>query len=156
MGRRSKLTPEMHTKIIALIKAGNYIETACEAIGVHKGTYYNWHKQGEREYLEVEKLKKARKKIPKKLSESIFLDFFNAIKVARAVSEAKYLDCIRKAADGGAWQAAAWFLERTRFKQYGRKEAVQLTGEDGEPIKAQIYLPDNKRNGPDSDNDKEV
>lgn len=34
----------------------------------------------------------------------------------------------------GAWQAAAWILERRWPRDYGRREAVEMSGPDGGPL----------------------
>jgi hypothetical protein len=51
---------------------------------------------------------------------------------------------IEDAAAGGTWQAAAWFLERTNRKDYGRNESVEITGKDGGPVKSQVVGDDQR------------
>ncbi|MCH7950618.1 MAG: hypothetical protein IH875_09125, partial [Candidatus Dadabacteria bacterium] len=33
-----------------------------------------------------------------------------------------------------SWQAAAWFLERTDFEEFGNKSKFEHTGTDGKPM----------------------
>jgi transposase len=47
-GRPSKLTPELQAEIILLLKAGNFVETACNNVGINKSTFYDWIKKGEK------------------------------------------------------------------------------------------------------------
>ncbi|GAI79278.1 unnamed protein product [marine sediment metagenome] len=46
IGKNTKLTPELQEKIIKYIRGGNYVETACNAVGVHKTNFYIWLKRG--------------------------------------------------------------------------------------------------------------
>lgn len=47
MGRPSKLTPERQDEIVELLKAGNYVETACALVGVGRSTFYDWMEKAE-------------------------------------------------------------------------------------------------------------
>jgi hypothetical protein len=42
MPAKSKLTPEIHAKIISFVRGGAYIETAAIAAGIGKRTLYDW------------------------------------------------------------------------------------------------------------------
>lgn len=42
-----KLTPELQHKVVAYLESGVTVENICDAIGIHKSTYYDWIKQGE-------------------------------------------------------------------------------------------------------------
>ena len=66
--------------------------------------------------------------------EKVYLDFSDSIK--RAVQKARQVNLavIRKAAQDGSWQAAAWFLERTDFEHFGNKSKFEHTGKDGKPV----------------------
>ena len=44
---RATFAPELTTRIVDLVRAGNYIETAAKAAGIHKSTYYAWMERGE-------------------------------------------------------------------------------------------------------------
>ena len=41
-----KLTPKLQKKLIKYIENGNYIVTACKAVGINKLTYYRWVQRG--------------------------------------------------------------------------------------------------------------
>lgn len=45
-GRPTKLTPDIQSRIVELVKKGNYIETAALAVGIDKATLYRWLKAG--------------------------------------------------------------------------------------------------------------
>lgn len=116
MGRPTKLTPELQAEICELIRKGNFVETACEAVGVHKGTYYNWRNRGERS------------------AKGVYCDFFNAIKRAEADGEAAHVANI--AADNTNtkdWQRSAWWLERRYPQRWGKVDRVDVTSK-GEGI----------------------
>lgn len=58
-----------------------------------------------------------------------------AIEKAEAEAEATYTALVAKAAnDPKNWTAAAWWLERRRPNSFGKRERVELTGEEGGPI----------------------
>jgi transposase-like protein len=46
-GRRTNLTPEIHQRIVAYVRAGAYTWVAARAAGVHPATFYRWMKRGE-------------------------------------------------------------------------------------------------------------
>lgn len=100
-----KYTPELVEQLIKYIEAGNYIETACGAIGLSKQTFYKWLKRKS--------------------------DFSDAIKRAESKAIIRNLTIIQIAAPKN-WTAAAWFLERKDYKNWGRKE--QIGGIDDQPI----------------------
>lgn len=106
MGRRLKLTPEIQTKLSSAIAAGNYHEVACDLVGVGTTTFYNWMKKGE------------------KSSSGKFREFWESIKKAEAVAEAKRIKLITDAAEQN-WQAAAWYLERRYPNKWGRQTRVE-------------------------------
>ena len=49
---------------------------------------------------------------------------------------------LRRTAVYRGWQAAAWWLERTRQHTFGRKERVEMTGENGAPLRIQVDAAD--------------
>jgi len=46
MGRPTKLTPEMHDAIIALISEGNTLKDTAGALGLHRETITDWEQRG--------------------------------------------------------------------------------------------------------------
>ena len=125
MGRPTKLNAEVQEKIVNLVRTGNYPEVAAQAAGISGKTYYEWMKRGEDEA-------------------GIYREFRKAVKEAQAAAESHAVTIIRKAALDGSWQAAAWFLERSKAERWRRKENVELTGKDGGPVKSQVVGDDGR------------
>jgi hypothetical protein len=59
-----------------------------------------------------------------------YIQFLQAVEKARSDAVVRNLTIIQKAANDGQWQAAAWYLERTNPKKWGRYETVEVTGQD--------------------------
>ncbi len=114
-----KLDKTIQDKLLEYIKAGNYVVTACEAVGIAEKTYYNWIKKGK----EVEE--KAENGIQLTEEEANYLQFLQAIKKAKAEAIVKNVLVIQIAARKN-WQAAAWWLERTNYKDWGRKDFMKI------------------------------
>lgn len=103
-GRPTKLTPARQDKFCKLLRAGNYLETAAYASGVHPSTIYNWLNIGYEQNSGAER------------------NFIDAVKKAAADAE---VDALKIAKDGKHnWQSAAWFLERRYPARYGRREFI--------------------------------
>ena len=115
MGRPTKLTPEVQEKIVSLVRAGNYPEVAAQAAGIDPRTYYRWMEKGED-------------------GPAPYGQFRHAVKEAQAAAESHAVTIIRKAAIDGSWQAAAWFLERSHPRKWGRHDRHEVTGPDGGPV----------------------
>lgn len=110
-GRPSKLTPELAYEIVSYINAGNYPEIAAEACGIGKSTFYRWLEKGREE--------------PK----GKYGEFWEAVKKAKAQSEARNVMIIERAAEK-TWQAAAWYLERTCPDRWGLKRNIEVTDKE--------------------------
>jgi len=112
--------------IVEFLRRGLYARDAAKLAGVGETTFHDWIARGE-EYAET-----PIEEVPE--SERIYAAFSASVEKARAEAVKVALDQIRSAASGGVWQAAAWFLERTRPHDYGRIERREITGADGGPI----------------------
>lgn len=123
-GKRGKLT--RGEAIVHYLSRGLYVEDAAALSGVHRSTAFDWIARGE-EWIDVEDAK-----IPE--SERIYRDFAVSVENARSTAVEEALDSIRVAAREGQWQAAAWFLERTKPGRYSRMERREISGADGGPI----------------------
>ena len=115
-GRKPKLTKNLIENLEKALEAGNYIDTACDYVGINRGTLYRWLSEAEQ---------KNAKPILKELSDTV--------RRARAVAEMRNVLRIQQAADD-SWQAAAWWLERSHSKKWGRQQKVELSGADGGAI----------------------
>lgn len=121
-----KLDDARKERLLEALRAGNYIETACAYAGVSKSSFYNYLAQA----------RKAREKDGQPLSEheTWALELLDAVEKARADAEVRNVHLIQQAAQGGTWQAAAWFLERSMPQKWARREKVEMSGPDGGPI----------------------
>lgn len=118
-GTTPRLTESLIEEIAVAIRNGAYVETAAALCGISKDTFYRWLRAAEGEDASD---------LPQKLSD--------AVKRAMAESELRDLAVIDKAAQQGAWQAAAWRLERKHADRWGRQATVQVqhSGAEGKPI----------------------
>ena len=120
VGRNTKLTTELTEKICEALRAGNYIETACEFAGIVPATYYRWIADSEKPDAGV-----------------LLVEFREAVKKARATAEVRNVALIQQAAqDPNKWQASAWWLERSFPNRWGRQQKVtqEISGPNGGPI----------------------
>jgi hypothetical protein len=79
--------------------AGEQRTDAAAHAGIHHDTFYDW------------------------LGNPTFSD---AIEKAEAEAKIRAVGQIVRAAQGGTWQAAAWWLERRYPKQFGRRDQVDV------------------------------
>jgi transposase len=120
-GRPTKLTQDIQDKITLCIRGGNYAETAAAYAGIHKSTFYDWLKRGERE---IQRLLNDPKAKPRK-AEASFVEFSDAVEKAMTEAEMRDVAVIMAARD---WKAAAWHLERRQPQKWGRSDKLQLEG----------------------------
>ena len=111
MARRAKLTQELIEEAYKLVSEGNYDKDVYPILGVSKTAWYKWLREGE------------------KAKSGLKRDFVNAIKKAEKEAIIKNVAVIQKAAEQGNWQAAAWWLERKYYEDWGRKEKVDLAAD---------------------------
>lgn len=162
-GIPTKLTLPRLKAIVTTLVAGNYIGTACEFAGISRTSYNDWQLRGE---LEVDRVRGLRGVNVEEILESFegtdpktgadrskpeywwanrpakfrveewpFVVFQQHVLRAKAAAEVRALHMVNKAM-GDSWQAAAWFLERTRPDLYGRRERISHEGPtEGSPVK---------------------
>jgi hypothetical protein len=136
VGRPSKRTPENEDAIIEALTKGYTRKASAAFGGVSYTTMREW--------------------------ELAFPEFAEALQKAEGIAQNALIDTIVHASthgtvttrpDGtviespGAWQAAAWVLERRWPKDYSRREAVEMSGPDGGPIDTRDLskVPDHER-----------
>lgn len=100
MARPSKYTPEREAKIVEALAAGNTRKTAARLAGIDQGTLENWMLR--------------------------YSGFSAAVEKAEADAEASHVANIKAAAVGGSWTASAWWLERRRHEDWGRKDRLEI------------------------------
>lgn len=126
-GRPSKLTEEVFNAVMQALRAGNYQEVAARYAGISESTYWSWLERGKRERERIED------GIEPNSTETIYREFLEEVEQARAAAEVRMVGLIATAAKD-TWQAAAWYLERSKPNQWGRRDRHEITGRDGAPV----------------------
>lgn len=119
-GRKPKLTKELIELLGTALQNGNYIETACDFVGINRATLYRWLQESEEDN-----------------AKPILKDLSDTVRKARAQAEMRNVLRIQKAADD-SWQAAAWWLERSQPKKWSKQTNVELSGVNGNPISVAV------------------
>jgi hypothetical protein len=86
--------------ILTSLQHGNTRRAACAAAGIHWDTFYQWLKDDP--------------------------TFSDAVAEKEAAAEIEAVSLIRNAAEGGAWQAAAWWLERRRHDDWKKGDELDV------------------------------
>jgi hypothetical protein len=132
MPRKSKLTKELIKEAFKLVSAGNYIKDIPPILGIDDSTWFRWLNEGE-------KAKSGMKR-----------EFYETVKKAEKDAIARNVALIQRAAQEGNWQAAAWWLERKYFEDWGRKDKVDLSADkDGFKVVVE-YIDKEKQDGSES------
>ena len=122
MARPTKLTAETQKKIIEALRVGATYELASGYGGIAYNTFNEWMKKGEA------------------ANTGAFREFYDAVKKAEGLAAVGWLAKIETAANDGAWQAAAWKLERRYPSEYGRN-MVQVEGNKEKPVVIAVLPP---------------
>ena len=122
MAAPTKFTPETVKKLTDAIRLGATYELAAKSAGISYETFNNW---------------KTGKAFPKGTKAADKVQFLHAIEKAEGDAAVQWLAKIEKAANDGAWQAAAWKLERRYPRAYGRT-VQEHTGPNDAPLTIQI------------------
>lgn len=105
-GQPSKFTPEIKEKLLTAIRKGAPYELACNYARIDVKTLWNWKQRAEVD------------------NEPEFVQFFQDLKEAEGLTSLVWLEKIDKAMNDGAWQAAAWKLERRHHKHFSAQAAL--------------------------------
>jgi hypothetical protein len=143
-GRPTKLTPETTERILTAVRAGNYLETACNYAGVTYSTVWRWLKDADEP-----RAPKAKR------------EFRDALARARAEAEIRVGGAVIKSALGGTLvrrtvrtlrdgtqelqedyappdgRVGLEFLSRAFPEHWARRQAVEVTGAAGGPIQVE-------------------
>jgi len=103
-GAKGKYTPERVKAITDALRLGVTVEDACEYGDISAETFYKWLREKP--------------------------DFAEAVKKSFASATVALVGRIRREAEEGAWQAAAWLLERRHPERWGRRVVQQTGGVD--------------------------
>jgi hypothetical protein len=106
--------------LVQALAAGNTRRTSASQAGVSHETFYRWFRDD--------------------------VTFHDAVEKAEADAEARAVAIVVRAAVGGTWQAAAWWLERRRQDTYALHPKMELSGPGGGPIQTEeVGLDDHER-----------
>jgi hypothetical protein len=127
-----------------------FLKDAAAAVGIAESTVHNWLARGQH-WVNPESGERLAN-IPK--AELPYLEFLESTTRARA----KVVDiALAGILDAGKldWRAYAWYLERTRPDEYGRRTRFEVGGKDGEGLSlAEVFAaaaadPDTSNADPD-------
>lgn len=125
VGRKSKLTNELMKEAEMLLRAGNYTETVCDYLGIHRSTWYKWLAEGEHAKSGLKR------------------EFFDTIKKAESTAEIRNVNIVQKAAEED-WKAAMTYLERKFPQRWARRDKISAdiehSGKNGGPIQLETAL----------------
>lgn len=96
---KSKLTEDLIREAAKLASIGLKDKDVCKAVGISQAAFYAWMHDADTD---------LKRKLVDEMDK------------ARAMRKAALLQTVVKASQEGAWQAAAWYLERAYPQEYGR------------------------------------
>lgn len=112
IGRPSKLTPAVKTRLFDALKRGAHLDTACNAAGVNYGTVREWVQRGEGTH-------------PRRSQTKEYADFADEITRAIADSEMALLTIIQQSARTDA-KHAEWIMERRFPERWANTQRIQV------------------------------
>lgn len=120
-GRKLKLTDDMQKDLLVHLEAGAFVEAAAEAVGLPSSTFHRYMEIG-RDCDSARKMceEEGRKWKPATENDERLLEFWESVTRARASAQITAVAAVHGAKDDD-WRAAAWFLERSFPKQYGKR-----------------------------------
>ena len=101
-----KCTKARVNKILRLIGEGLFKKDACLLAGISRETFYQWIKEGKQDALEEK--------------HTLERELYEGLEVAEAKAVKVHVNNI-KTAGARDWKASAWWLERTRHNDYGKR-----------------------------------
>jgi transposase len=132
-GRIPKLlNAEIQQTIIDAILGGNYLETAAAYAGVSRSTLFDWLAKGREVQEQLDKGLEVT--VP---NGQIYSDFLDSTREAQARSEVRTVAIIQKAGLTN-WQAAAWHLERSRPRHWGKLDRQEISGPEGGAVQVDL------------------
>lgn len=120
-GRITKLNPKTQKKICDALRAGNTRTASAAYAGIGMTTFHVWMDKGRR------------------AKSGIHRDFRDAVEKAEADAEVRHVAIITKASEK-SWQAAAWWLERRRHKDWRQRKDVDHGGQGGGAVPVRVVI----------------
>lgn len=126
------LTPQLADQLAEAVEAGVPIETACQAAGISRVTFYDWLQTAQRETWHDGSPVKAD-------SLEVIVAFASKVQRASAAFEAKRITAIARAAEAvnektgiPEWRAGAWLLNNhPRYRSTYRQERISQVEQTG-------------------------
>ncbi len=139
IGRPPILNSDVTKRVADIVRGGNYAEVAAASVGINRDTFYRWLREGARIRRTLDPLDDAEYDTAvDALTDHEFnmAAFSDAIEKAMGESEVIDVLNVRKAASEH-WQAAMTRLERRHPQRWGRREAIEVSGQlDGVHVNA--------------------
>lgn len=161
--RPSRLVEKgVRDRLIKAFAAGYSVETACDAAGISRSTFYNWANRAATELDRLSALATPENPNPTPRPEQWpYVDLLDAVSRVRAKRLGEMLEIVDKVARGGTllshtrshtaeggfvetrtyagpdWKAAQWWIERAFPSQFGRQvqqHHLEVSGPGGGPI----------------------
>lgn len=126
MPRRTKLTDRTKEDIVKALKAGNSRRDSALYAGISEATFYSWMARGRE-------------------GEPLYAEFLEAVEKAEAQSVVRNVAIIQRAAEE-TWQAAAWWLERKRPDDWGRRQRMDI-GTNKEELEVVVKIGGKRQDG---------
>ncbi len=132
MARPTKLTEDLHERIIQLVRAGMFVVDAAEFLQLAERTVYYWLERGELEENRIEMGEEATE------SEQPFVEFLQAMRQARAHANISDLNVIGLAAQNDpVWAERRYKLRNpSRFRQEAKVEVEARVSTNRHPLEA--------------------
>jgi hypothetical protein len=105
VGRRSLLSPAVTARVVQIVQAGGYMESAAAAAGISRRALFEWLARGDPAGSNPD--------------DEPYREFRAAVDRAKAEAEARHVVLISSAASKD-WKAAAWLLERQNPERWAR------------------------------------
>jgi transposase-like protein len=94
-GRKTLLTPQLQAKLLSLVEDGNHISTACAHVGIGVSTLYRWLDQAATHDDQIKHGERP------DVAKQVYVEFRDALALARARAEERAVDVIQKSMKGG-------------------------------------------------------
>lgn len=120
-GRKTKLTKEVLTTVVDVLRGGATYEAAARAAGIHPDTLDEWRRRGE-----------GRDPRP---AHAVYVRFATEVHAAVAEAERRWVQRI-DAASALDWRAGAFLLERRHPDRYGKADRTKIehSGSIAQPV----------------------
>lgn len=139
IGRPPVLDGDVTRRVVEVVRAGNYAEVAAASVGISGSTFRAWLREGARIRRVLEPLDEAEYDAAvDALTEHQLQQAEFSAAVEKAMADSEVIDVlnVRKAA-ADHWQAAMTRLERRHPQRWGRREAIEVSGQlDGVHVDA--------------------